>query len=221
MIVLDTDKGFYLFDMSTCTLLKEFKLSEHNPYLRQNLEQQGKLKVFSLAVDLPYNVHVVSNHGIFIYTFEERLDNRNDILQGKLVPKRVRVIRMQFEYYNYRMARNKYGYAFLVTKSTGRSTFDVYVGAVSYYSSQNSQMFRKIYIASNQQCHSLTHQPYLATNLEDMLVVSLVCDTQLIVIRICMRPHLVFNFDRYQDQATRLSSQDKQYHSGALSYNQF
>jgi hypothetical protein len=54
-----------------------------------------------------------------------------------LNPSRIRVIRNTYEY-SKELAANKYGYVFLVKEPTGKYTYDVYLGAVSFYSNTNS-----------------------------------------------------------------------------------
>ena len=83
------------------------------------------------------------------------------------------------------------------------------------------------YITSNQFCISLNQESYLSSNKEDMLAVSFVCDSQIYVLRICMRPHVVFEMDKFKNTATRKmamkggSDDDVKFESGVINYNQF
>ena len=57
-----------------------------------------------------------------------------------------------------------------------------------------------IKIDSNQQCISLNQEPYLASSPEDQIAVSFVCDTRLLVLRLCMRPHFLTDMSRLKQQ---------------------
>lgn len=106
-------------------------------------------------------------------------------------------------------------------KPTGINTFEIYLAAVSFYSRTVSQFSRTLLITRNTECVGLQAEPNLATSPEDMIVVSFVCGTQMIVYRICMRPHITFKMDKYTEDATRLDTEESTHNPNSLSYNQF
>jgi hypothetical protein len=42
----------------------------------------GDLKVFSLAGDWPYSFHILSNYGLYIFTFATNLTDRAEIMKN-------------------------------------------------------------------------------------------------------------------------------------------
>lgn len=89
---------------------------------------------------------------------------------------------MYFDKYNYELAQNNYGYAFLVTKQYSVNSFEVFLGGVSFNALENSKILRMISIAKDQECISLTQEPFLSSSYEDQIAVTFVCNTQLFII---------------------------------------
>jgi len=85
------------------------------------------------------------------------LTDRAAVMANKtsLEPVATRLIEVYFDYFNQELASNAYGYAFLVTKNTSATTFDIFLGGVSFNGNQNSKLLRMIKIDSNLQCISL------------------------------------------------------------------
>lgn len=165
--------------------------------------------MFSLVGDWPYSFHILSNYGLYVFTFGVNLTDRNSWIlthDQALRPIQSRVIQLYFDKFNYQLATNSYGYAFLVTKNTSVSNYDVYLGGVSFNALENSKILRMIKIAPNQQCISLNAEPYLASSEEDQIAVSFICDTQLFIVRLCMKPHLVTDMSLFDKLATRRST---------------
>lgn len=67
----------------------------------------------------------------------------------------------------------------------------------------------------NQQCSSLNQEPYLASSNEDQIAVSFVCDTQLFIVRLCMKPHFITGLSPYSGLAMRRGA-DGTLRSGSL-----
>lgn len=59
------------------------------------------------------------------------------------------MIRYTFDQFNNELAYNDYGYSFLITKSTTKTSFDVFLVVVSFYASNISKLFKVIKVASN------------------------------------------------------------------------
>lgn len=59
-------------------------------------------------------------------------------------------------------------------------------------------------MALNQKCVSLNEEKYLASSDEDQIAVSFVCDSQLLIVRICMRPHIVVDIKNINSTGTRM-----------------
>ena len=57
-------------------------------------------------------------------------------------------------------------------------------------------------ISNSVACKALSQNPILGSSTEDMITVTLVCGSQLYVVRLCMRPHISFHFDQ-------ITSEDK------------
>ena len=74
---------------------------------------------------------------------------------------------MYFDSYNYELASNPYGYAYLVTKELTANNFGVYLGAVAFNAMENSKVLKMIPIAKNQQCISLEEEPSFSSSSED------------------------------------------------------
>jgi hypothetical protein len=111
------------------------------------------LQVFSLAGNWPYSFHVLSNYGLYIFSFKANLTNRAEVLASPvtaLTPLTQRVIQIYFDKFSYQLASNAYGYAFLVTRNTSVSNFDVFLGGVAFNAQWNSKILRMIRIAPNQ-----------------------------------------------------------------------
>jgi len=123
--------------------------------------------VFSLAGDWPYSFHILSNYGLYVFTFKTNLTDRAEVLQNPKVtlePFQKRVIQLYFDEFNYELAWNPYGYAYIVTKYSAANSFTVYLGGVSFNAMVNSKILKMIPIAQNQQCISLDQQPLLASS---------------------------------------------------------
>lgn len=113
-------------------------------------------------------------------------------------------MQLYFDTFSNQLAANEYGYAFLVTKNTSMSNFDVYLGGVAFNAPQNSKVLRMIRLPQpNLQCISLNQEPYLASTPEDQIAVSFVCDTELFIVRVCMRPHFLTNMTIYGQESSR------------------
>ncbi|CDW88978.1 UNKNOWN [Stylonychia lemnae] len=227
LIIVDEFSGFFIFDLQQEIILKYFDINDDNYFKNQDNLQRGQLRVFQAVGDFPYTIHVITNYGFFVYTFNVSLCDRDQVLDNfetSLIPVQTRIIRNKFDFFDQDLAINKYGYAFLVNKQGAFGNFDVYVGAVSFFSGLNSKMFKLTYITSNQNCKSLNQEPYLASNSEDQLVVSFVCDSQIFVLRICMRPHINFKMEQFNDKATRsiqVSENKVKHELGITNFNQF
>jgi len=69
----------------------------------------------------PHSIHILTNYGLYIVTFKVDLTDRTAVLSNPSVtlkPLAVRTIKLYFDQYNYEIAANTYGYAFLVTKNS-------------------------------------------------------------------------------------------------------
>ena len=169
-IVALEDLGVLIIDTETKTILKEYDVGAMHPFKEQAFQEQGNLVVFNIAPDWPYSFHVLSNYGIYIFTFSTNLTNRADVLANKsaaLEPLTVRLIETYFNSFNHELASNAYGYAFLVARNTSINSFDIFLGGVSFNGNQNSKVLRMIKIDSNLKCISLNQEPYLASSPED------------------------------------------------------
>jgi hypothetical protein len=82
-------------------------------------------------------------------------------------------------------------------QKTGFSTYDVYLVAVSFYSSQNSKLFKAILVTTEEECFALNQDPYFEISPEDQVAVSFICNSYLSIYRVCMRPHVVIDFSSY------------------------
>lgn len=134
------------------------------------------------------------------------LTDRNQIFpffENTLEPYQRRVIRYQFDTLNHELASNQYGYAFLMTKPTSKTTFDLYLGVISFFAQQESRVFKVMKVASNQLCLSLSEESALVGDAQDELVVSFVCNTQLYIVKSCLKPRLVMNLRDYAGDATK------------------
>lgn len=80
-------------------------------------------------------------------TFRVNLTDRNAVLQNPqitLKPLAIRTLKLYFDQYNYELAANRYGYAYLVTKNTSSQNFAVYLGGVSFYGQANSRVLKML-----------------------------------------------------------------------------
>ena len=93
-----------------------------------------------------------------MFTFKANLTNRAEVIINPdvtLEPIQKRVMQLYFDQYNYELASNPYGYAYLVTKYTSANSFTVYLGGVSFNAMINSKVLKMIPIFQNQVCISL------------------------------------------------------------------
>lgn len=103
------------------------------------------MEVFGVVGDWPYSFQVLSNYGLYIYTFGVNLTSRAEVMgNNSLVPLSTRAVQLYFDTFSNQLASNDYGYAFLVTKNTSVSNFDVYLGGVAFNAPQNSKVLRMI-----------------------------------------------------------------------------
>jgi len=78
------------------------------------------------------------------------------------------------------------------------------LGSVSFYSSSNSKFFKQIPIVNNSECFSLNLKTSALNDsgIEDELAVTFVCDTQMYVRGICMRPHFIIDLKEFVGEAS-------------------
>jgi len=119
ILIVDELFGVYIYDLDFLIILKEIDLRKDNIFNDQSERNNGVLQVFTVAGNWPYQFHVLTNYGIFIYDFEVDLTDRNQIFpffDKTLIPFQRRIMRFQFDTFNHELASNQYGYAFLITK---------------------------------------------------------------------------------------------------------
>jgi hypothetical protein len=119
----------------TKDILKEFDVTTIHPFKDQAYQKQGDLVVYNVAPNWPYAFHVLTNYGIFIFTFETDLTSRIDGLTNQssaLEPLSVRLIDRYFNSFNKELASNDFGYACLALYNTSRTTYDIYLAGISF-----------------------------------------------------------------------------------------
>jgi len=82
-----------------------------------------------------------------VLTFRVNLTDRIAVLQNPhltLKPLAIRTLKLYFDQYNYELAGNQYGYAYLVTKNTSSQNFAVFLGGVSFYGQANSRILKML-----------------------------------------------------------------------------
>lgn len=92
---------------------------------------------------------MLTNYGLYIFTFTTNLTDRAAVMTNKtasLEPVATRLIEVYFDSFNQELAMNAYGYAFLVSKNTSATTFDIFLGGVAFNGNQNSKLLRMIKI---------------------------------------------------------------------------
>ena len=113
---MDEFFGAYILDTKEQVILSEIDIWKDNQFSEQNAKQFGPLKVFSIVPNLPYQIHVLCNYGIFIYTYRQSLLNRTENSYfgfGLLKAGPPRIIRYNIDISNREVAWNDFGYAFL------------------------------------------------------------------------------------------------------------
>ena len=102
-----------------------------------------------------------------------------------------RGISLDFDEYNGEIVHNPYGNAFLIRKRVGTDSYKTQLVSMSYYSAANSQIFKVIDMAgegSINQCLSLSQNAYFEETPEDQIAITFICNSQLYLYRLCMRP---------------------------------
>ena len=91
-------------------------------------------------VNWPNSLHFMTNFGLFIVDYAINLNSTEEIIAYKnyLVPKSIRLIRIDFDYFNGEVAQNAYGSAFLLRKNYEADNYEVRLAAISYFSTPNS-----------------------------------------------------------------------------------
>eukprot|EP00347_Sterkiella_histriomuscorum_P013952 403362730 len=222
LIIVDSLYGIYLYDLDFQRILKQFDLRQESQYQDLNQINEDDFRVFTVAGNWPNQLHIISSIGIHIFNFAVDLSDKYQILpdyNSTLEPIQKRIIRYHFDQFDNELAFNDYGYSFLMTKSTSKTNYDVYLGVVSFYASSTSKLFKIIKVTSNQQCLSLNQENSLVSDLRDELAVSFVCNTQLYIVKTCLRPHYKINMSSYLAQSSRIKNGKNQ--PGTLQYNQY
>jgi hypothetical protein len=135
-------------------------------------------EVFSTILNPPYEVHVLTNYGIFVLDFDY---NTTDMLLS-FNNFTHRIIRFHSNIegkisYNAMQAVNGWGYSFLIRIHNSTTDFNLYVGFVSFYSNYNAQLVKIQYIERNKVCSSLNLLYTTPIPILDQISISLVCDT--------------------------------------------
>ncbi|CDW90874.1 UNKNOWN [Stylonychia lemnae] len=224
MILVDQLFGFYIYDLDSLQIIKEFDLRQIEYFPDQPFGQDllYNLQVFTVAGNWPNEIHILTSQGIFIFNFKVDLCQRGEIFpffSKTLEPISKRIIRQTFDQFNNEIAHNQYGYSFLTTTQAYKSSYDVYLTIVSFFASSRSKLFRSIKVTQNQNCISLNEESYLVEQEKDELVVSFICNTQLFIVRTVLKPSFQINMKQYSSQATRIKKGKNQ--GGALQFNQF
>ena len=159
----------------------------------------GPLEVYAVTGNLPNSVLMITNYGVIILDFPVDLTSTDQIIEVKdsLKPITSRQIRLHYDYLSGYVAHNDYGSAFLVNKYLGEHNYEVALIAISFYSAPNSRIFKTIDITWNEQCISLNMDSYYVFSPEDQISVSFICNSYLQIQRVCMRPNVVIELDRY------------------------
>eukprot|EP00347_Sterkiella_histriomuscorum_P013212 403365576 len=224
VIITDRNNGAYIYDFTTHKILHEFDVISDNYFYDQYSKIIGPIVVFTAIFNEPSSVHLLTNYGIYIYTFGVNLQDRSQIFpdfEQNLFVRQKSILRITFDEYSTDVARNKYGYTFLVKQNITQNSYDAYLGAVSFYAGSQSQILKLKKLGRNLDCNSLNYDDYLASDKEDQIAVSFVCNTQLYVVRFCMRPHLNLEFKNITNQAGVYDPSTQSFAKNQMSYNRF
>lgn len=110
------------------------------------------MTAYSVAINKPDMINIVTNHGFYFYYYGVDLWNRSQIFpdyKNTLVPVSHRMIRYKFDDFDDDICQNEFGYAFLMTFRSDSGSSTVYLGAVSFYSALNSKLISKVPISEN------------------------------------------------------------------------
>jgi hypothetical protein len=195
LIALEEDTGLLIFNLTAITshrlalrvseiLIAEINLpdKEYTPFYRQQ-ERVAPLKVQGISGNLPHELTVITNFGIFTLEFPVDLTDIAAIstmgVTKSFTPESVRQLMLEYDAFNGHVVSNKYGSAFLIYNNLQGRNFDVQLVAMSYYSAPNSRLFKFINITWNEECISLNQDSYFEFTPEDQLAVSFICGAYL------------------------------------------
>ncbi|CDW89229.1 UNKNOWN [Stylonychia lemnae] len=224
LVVTDSDNGAYIFDLITYQCICEIDVVGDNYFKDQYAQFMGPLKVFNAFGDWPYNIHIFTNYGIYIYTFDVNLQDRSQVFpdyKTNMKIKKKLILRIQFDQLDSGIQGNEYGYTFLTRVNTSQSTYDTYLGAVAFYSGTQSKILKLVKLGTNFECNSLNHDSFLSDSPYDQIAISFICNTQLYVVRVCTRPHLEINFVNLTQNVSSNPDLKGKKSNGPLDYNQF
>ncbi|CDW88489.1 UNKNOWN [Stylonychia lemnae] len=215
VIIVDQQIGAYLYDLKNSQTIFEIIIKELDEfYLQCQAETEDLFLVNSVVGEWPSTIHLLTNFGIYIFSFNIDLTNRTQIFIDDQKPNitiiKKQIIRRSFNQITSNIAQNQYGYAFLAKQIITKDSFYVYLGAISLYSSFKSKVLGLFMIGKNFECNSLSQNPSLTSENLDQIGVSFICDTQIYIIRICTRRHLVLDFQNITENAGGLLNLQKQ-----------
>eukprot|EP00347_Sterkiella_histriomuscorum_P022787 403337163 len=216
------DTGVYFYDLQSLTKIFEINIKDHDDFFAQMLYQYGPLKVFACVEELKYNLHIITNYGIYIFTFRQDLRNDTSYFsdsQYKFEIIKKHVLRIPIDLFNSKIAINQYGYAFLVQKTTENNVSKIYLALVSFYSKITQKILKVIFVGDNLNCHSLNENDKFSSHSEDQIAVSIICESEIFVYRIFIRPHVEVDFSSFGQHAFSFENQNLT--NGPFSYNQF
>ncbi|CDW77654.1 UNKNOWN [Stylonychia lemnae] len=223
VIIVDKLTGAYLYDLKNAQNIYWLDLKNLDEFFEQSEADAGQsLLVTGIVAQWPSTIHLVSNFGIYIITFNVDLTNRTQFLrEGQIYAINIlkkQIIRQSFQQYSLNIAQNQYAYAFLTKQNITSEIYDVDLVVISLYSAESSQVMGIFKIGTNFVCNSLSQSSSLEISSIDEIGVSFICDTQLYVFRVSTRRHLVLDFHKI-DSLESSSSLIKKKSSYLTTYN--
>ncbi|CDW72639.1 UNKNOWN [Stylonychia lemnae] len=204
LIVVDQDTGAYIYDLKTQKSIFSIEIEKLDDFIKQSLDDYDQVLVYSALGEWPSTIHLLTNFGIFIYSFNVDLTNRTQIYQEndqvnlKIVKQST--IRRNFnQQLSNDVVFNQFAYSFLAQLKLSKDQYDIYLITVSLYSGQTSRLIDIQKIGTNLHCSQLIQDKSLTDQKEDIIAVSFVCNTQLYVYKITTRPTLEINFKDVDD----------------------
>jgi hypothetical protein len=98
------------------------------------VKEIGPLEVNTLIPNYPFEIHALTNYGIFIFTFTKNMTDNDYNFKNYTT----RIIRLHSlaeakVKYSWNFAANSWGYAFLVMLYNTHTTYNLYLGFMSFY----------------------------------------------------------------------------------------